>query len=145
MNGNINQKAPQLINTAGPLATTLGSVSHPVSTARVRRGRRRFAGRCRIDFATINAATFARLPDILYRLLPEGKCCGREWVARNPQRNDRHVGSFSVNMHSGQWADFATGAKGGDVISLAAYLFGLSQVEAARQIAGMLGMAVGHD
>ena len=38
------------------------------------------------------------------------------------------------------WADFATGDKGGDVISLAAFLFGLSQAEAARRIAGMLGL-----
>jgi len=49
-----------------------------------------------------------------------------------------------VNLRSGRWADFATGAKGGDVISLAAYLFGLSQVEAARQVAAMLAIDAGR-
>ena len=45
---------------------------------------------------------------------------GHEWVAKNPTRADRHAGSFSVNLRSGKWADFATGDKGGDVVALAA-------------------------
>jgi hypothetical protein len=36
---------------------------------------------------------------------------------------DQNPGSFSINVRTGRWADFATGDKGGDVISLAAYLF----------------------
>jgi hypothetical protein len=44
-------------------------------------------------------------------------------------------------MITGKWADFATGDKGGDPIALAAYLSGLSQVEAARELATMLGVA----
>jgi hypothetical protein len=40
----------------------------------------------------------------------------------------------------GMWADFSTGDEGGDVISLAAYLFELSQAEAARMIAHTLGV-----
>jgi hypothetical protein len=46
-------------------------------------------------------------------------------------------------MRTGRWADFATGDKGGDIVSLAAYLFGLSQSEAARQVAQMLGLGTG--
>jgi hypothetical protein len=61
-------------------------------------------------------------------------------VARNPTRTDRSPGSFKVNLHTGRWADFATGDKGSDAISLAAYLFGLKQSEAARRIADMLGI-----
>ena len=74
------------------------------------------------------------------RWLPDGKRRGFEWVARNPTRADRKSGSFKINLRSGRWADFATGAKGGDVISLAAHLFGLSQVEAARKIAAMVAI-----
>ena len=40
-------------------------------------------------------------------------------------RSDRRPGSFSVNTRTGRWADFATGDRGGDVVSLAAYLHGL--------------------
>jgi hypothetical protein len=45
-----------------------------------------------------------------------------------------------VNLRNGKWADFATGDKGGDPISLAAYLGGLSQSEAARRLAECLGI-----
>jgi hypothetical protein len=65
---------------------------------------------------------------------------GREHVARNPKRHDRQPGSFKVNVVTGRWADFATGDCGGDPVSLAAYLFGLTQAEAARRLAEMLGM-----
>jgi hypothetical protein len=67
---------------------------------------------------------------------------GHEYVALNPRRVDRNPGSFRVNMRTGRWADFATDACGGDAISLAAYLGGLSQVEAARRAAAMLGIEV---
>jgi hypothetical protein len=43
-------------------------------------------------------------------------------------------------MTNGKWADFATDDRGGDVISLAAYLAGTGQTEAARNLAEMLGV-----
>jgi hypothetical protein len=43
-------------------------------------------------------------------------------------------------LKTGQWADFATGDKGGDVISLAAYLHGLTQSAAAGKISEMIGL-----
>lgn len=94
-----------------------------------------------VDFRSVSAAAIPLLPTILGRWLPNGKRWGFEWVSRNPTRADRNPGSFKVNLRSGRWADFATGEKGGDVISLAAYLFELSQVEAARKVASMLGIA----
>ncbi len=72
--------------------------------------------------------------------MPGGKRLGREYLARNPKRADRRSGSFSINLRTGRWSDFATGDAGGDPISLAAYLFDLSQAEAARRVAGMLGI-----
>lgn len=95
----------------------------------------------RVDFARINDAALAVLPRLLARWLPDGKLVGEEWVARNPRRDDRHAGSFRINVRRGAWADFAVeGARGGDVVSLAAYLSGLSQVEAARELARALGI-----
>ena len=97
----------------------------------------------RLDFAKINRAGLASLLALLRRWLPDGRLVGREYTARNPTRVDRRPGSFRINIHSGRWADFATGDKGGDVVSLAAYLSGTGQAEAARALADMLG--VRHD
>ncbi len=95
-----------------------------------------------IDFDLINRAALAVLPSLLKRWVPGGTVQGSEFVARNPTRADRRRGSFKVNIRTGKWADFATGAKGGDPVSLAAYLAGLSQVEAARRLAAVLGVEV---
>lgn len=99
-----------------------------------------------IDFTAINRVALTALPAVLARLAPGGKIVGGEYVARNPTRADRHAGSFKINMRSGRWCDFATGDKGGDVVSLVAYLEGVKQGDAARLLARMLGMGgVGHE
>ncbi len=96
-----------------------------------------------LDFDTINSAALGNLPALLRRWLPDGRLMGREYTARNPRRADRRPGSFRVNVNTGKWADFACDAKGGDVVSLAAYLSGSGQAEAARALADMLGLR--HD
>jgi hypothetical protein len=93
----------------------------------------------RIDFEAVSGAAAGVLSALVARWLPDGRRQGQEWVARNPTRADRQPGSFRVNLRTGRWADFATGDRGGDVVSLAAYLFGLSQIEAARRLAAMVG------
>ena len=95
----------------------------------------------RIEFARVNRAALARLDDILRRWLPGGRIEGNEYVVRNPKRHDRRPGSFKINLTTGKWADWASGDKGGDPVSLAAFLFDLSQAEAARRLADMLGIA----
>ena len=97
----------------------------------------------RIDFARLRADLQHRLPDIVRLLLPDGRLVGREWVTLNPTRHDRHAGSFRINIQTGRWADFATGDRGGDLISLAAYLNGSSQIEAARRLINMTGVRHG--
>lgn len=94
----------------------------------------------RVDFKSVAATARPHLPTILARWLPGGRKEGHEYIVRNPRRGDSKPGSFSINMQTGAWGDFATGDKGGDVISLAAYLFGLSQLDAARKVAAMLGI-----
>jgi hypothetical protein len=94
----------------------------------------------RIDFARVNSAALAALPAILARCLPGGRIHGHEYVVRNPTRVDRHLGSFRINMRTGRWADFATGDRGGDPISLFAYVENCSQSDAAIWLAQMLGL-----
>jgi hypothetical protein len=97
----------------------------------------------RLDFAAVNAAAMRALPALLDRWLPGGTYAGAEYDIRNPTRGDRRKGNFRVNVGTGRWADFAVNdakAKGGDVVSLCAYLHGLSQVEAAQKLAQMLGV-----
>lgn len=75
------------------------------------------------------------------RWLPDGRREGAEWVALNPTRSDARPGSFKVNLATGRWSDFATGDAGGDLVSLAAYLFKIKQGDAAKRIADMLGIS----
>lgn len=98
--------------------------------------------RCaKVDFARVAAAALPYAETLVPRWLPEGRREASEWVALNPRRSDRRRGSFKVNLRSGRWGDFATGDRGGDLISLAAHLFQLSQIEAARKIATAIGIA----
>jgi hypothetical protein len=94
----------------------------------------------RIDFGRVNRAALAVWPSLLARWLPRGRREGPEYVALNPTRCDRHLGSFRINLHTGRWADFATGDGGGDPVSLAAYLSRLGQIEAAERLGEMLGV-----
>lgn len=93
-----------------------------------------------IDFLEINRAALCRYPGLLMEWIPGGRLVGREFTARNPLRGDRRPGSFSINVLTGRWADFATGDSGGDPVSLYAYLRGLKQAAAARELAALLGV-----
>lgn len=95
----------------------------------------------RIDFGRINGAALARASAVVRGLLPEGRMEGHEYVARNPLRPDRRLGSFKVNVATGRWADFATGDGGGDLVSLAAFVSGLPQREAAIRLAESMGVS----
>jgi hypothetical protein len=92
-----------------------------------------------IDFAALNRRAVQKLPAVLMKFLPGGLVRGQEYIARNPTRPDRHLGSFKINMQSGRWADFATGDAGGDIISLVAYVQNVAQLEAARLVMEAIG------
>ena len=93
-----------------------------------------------IAFQRVADAAARQSRTILSRWLPGGREDAGEWIARNPKRPDRKPGSFKINFKTCRWGDFATGDKGGDLISLAAYLFDLNQADAARRVAEMLGV-----
>jgi hypothetical protein len=94
----------------------------------------------RIDFAAVKDATLRSLDFIIPLLVPGGKRQGDEWVARNPTRNDAKPGSFSINMRTGVWGDFATGEMGGDMIDLYTFINGGSNVQAKNALAEMLNV-----
>ena len=94
-----------------------------------------------VDFAAVNQVALVYLPALVRTWCPQGRMCGAEWVALNrTARGPKSRARFCINTKTGRWADFAGGAKGGDVISLAAYLFHTSQVQAARTLAAVLGV-----
>ena len=95
----------------------------------------------RLDFKSIARAALEQAPRILSSWLPDGKRQGGEYLSRNPTRSDDSAGSFSVNLNTGVWKDFATGDAGGDLIALIAYLEGTDQAPAARRLADFLGIA----
>jgi hypothetical protein len=98
------------------------------------------------DFAAINRAARARAADVRRRLLPGGVRRGAEWVCGDLSGA---VGqSLRVRLageRAGAWIDFATDARGGDFVSLAAAVARLPQAAAARGLARMLGMEGGDD
>lgn len=96
-----------------------------------------------IEIQRIANAALVNSDNLLADWLPDGKRSGKEYWAINPVRGDRKPGSFSVNLHSGTWHDFACGDNGGDLVSLLAYLRGCRQIDAARNIAGQLGLKFG--
>ena len=75
-----------------------------------------------LPFDQVNRAAKAAYPGLLREWLPGGKLVGHEYQVLNPMRADQNPGSFSINVSTGKWKDFATGDAGGDPISLYAYL-----------------------
>lgn len=97
----------------------------------------------RLDFRRVADEALSHYPALLFDWLPGGRLSGQEYLAINPCRVDRSLGSFSINVKTGRWCDFSSGDRGGDAISLYAYLHNLSQSEAARELAQQLGVSLG--
>lgn len=92
-----------------------------------------------IPFKEIASQALSSIDHLLSLWLPGGKHASGEYKAINPNRADNKTGSFSINLRSGVWSDFATNDAGGDLISLYAYLHGLEQVDAAIEVADLIG------
>jgi len=92
-------------------------------------------------FAHTRQVTQPYISTLIQSILPQGKRVGSEWMALNPTRHDRKAGSFKINLHTGRWSDFATGDSGGDLISLASYLYAMTPVDAAKYVCQIAGVA----
>ena len=93
-----------------------------------------------IDFAGINSAALRNGRSLVQDLIPGGKFRSLEYIVKNPCRNDERPGSFTINYRDGVWKDFATADGGSDLVSLIAYLRGVNQGDAARELAERLGV-----
>ena len=88
-----------------------------------------------INFEKTNELALECAEEILEHWLPDGELTGQEYKALNPIRNDNSIGSFSINVVKGVWADFSMDDRGADLISLIAYLEdGITQPAAAKKI-----------
>lgn len=97
----------------------------------------------KIDFKGLADAALGCSERLLACWLPEGRRDGHEWKALNPMRTDHSAGSFSINLVTGHWGDFATDDKGGDLVSLCAYLFHAGdQLAAAYDVAEQVGFVL---
>lgn len=94
----------------------------------------------KIAFRRVAETARSHADTIVRRWLPNGRREGREWISINPTRGDARPGSFKVNLTTGAWSDFATVHRGGDLVSLAAYLHRLKQSDAALRVAEMIGI-----
>jgi putative DNA primase/helicase len=92
------------------------------------------------DFEKVKNAALASAEAICRHYLPDGKREGGEWVGRNPTRQDKSLGSFKVNLNTGQWCEFATGDKGGDLIAFVAYILGVKMGQACKELAQFIGL-----
>lgn len=84
------------------------------------------------DIKCIALSALSSIDRVLDRWAPGGKRQGHEYLPTNPTRSDSKAGSFSINLNTGAWSDFATGDKGGDLVALVAYLEGIKLGEAAK-------------
>jgi DNA primase len=90
-----------------------------------------------IPFADIQAAARPFVEQLIPRWVPGAVRKGGWMMACSPFRDDKHP-SFGVSLETGWYRDFATGEKG-DLIDLLVKLRGISKVEAARELARVVG------
>ncbi len=86
-----------------------------------------------IKFKELADALLSRAEQLLAAWLPGGKRNGHEWVCGSIAGEEGT--SLSININTGMWSDFATGDKGGDMVSLYAAINNLSMGKAALGVA----------
>ena len=92
-----------------------------------------------IDFKDVAAAIEQSLDSLVPDLLPGGKRVGKNWVVRNPTREDKNA-SLSVNLETGAWLDFATQDRGKTFLSLILQITGEDYKDANYRLADELGV-----
>jgi putative DNA primase/helicase len=95
-----------------------------------------------IDFAGLNEQALQAFDRFIDWLCLEGEQRGKQFVALNPKRSDKSLGSFCINTETGIWKDFAIDTGGGDLVSLVAYIKDLTQGAAFRSLSGLLSNPV---
>lgn len=97
------------------------------------------------EIRKIASYALGSIDSVLNHWLPGGKRNGQEYLPLNFKRGDSSPGSFSVNLKTGKWAEFADHAAGNDLVSLVAYLEDCTQSEAAKRVADFLNIRIEND
>jgi putative DNA primase/helicase len=92
----------------------------------------------KLDFADVARSALTQSRTLLPRWLPGGRIDGHEFKAGSVQ--GEKGSSLSINLNTGQWADFSTDEKGGDLISLFAAIRGMKQIDSMKDVAEQIGM-----
>lgn len=85
-----------------------------------------------MDFSSLSAELLGRSESICSEWFPAGKRRGREFVVGNLAGEPGK--SLSINLSTGRWLDFASGERGGDLVSLYAAMHRIDQGEAYKQL-----------
>lgn len=88
------------------------------------------------SFEEVNRRLLSDAAFLIPSWCPGGKVRGREYVAGSVSGGQGT--SFSVNLDTGKWSDFATDERGGDLISLYAAIKNIGQGEALKELSGEL-------
>lgn len=89
--------------------------------------------RAPIDFVALAAALLDRAPTLVEQWLPNGYRQGHYWYVGDFNGNPGK--SANVNLRTGKWGDNGDKSDtGGDLISLYARIYRLSQIDAAREL-----------
>ena len=96
-----------------------------------------------MDFKEVATRSLPQAMNLLTSWLPGGKLIGSEFTCGSLQGESGK--SLKVNVKSGRWSDFASGDKGGDLVSLYAAIRGISQQEAMYAVASEIGYTNGQD
>lgn len=86
----------------------------------------------KIDFKAISSYLLDNIRTIIPEWLPGGRLMGTSYSCSDIMGGKGT--SFKVNLENGIWQDFATGQKGGDLVSLYAAINSMNQVEAAKRL-----------
>jgi putative DNA primase/helicase len=90
-----------------------------------------------MNIKEVASRALAQSESLLSSWLPGGSRRGNEWVCGS--LSGEAGKSCSINLNTGKWADFSTGQKGGDLVSLLAAIRGINQVDAAHEVAHIIG------
>lgn len=87
-----------------------------------------------MNFEFLHAQLLPRAQSLLAEWFPAGQIKGSEFLVGDLAGSKGE--SLSININTGKWQDFATGQKGGDLISLFAARENIGQGEAAKRLGG---------
>jgi predicted P-loop ATPase len=111
---------------------TIGNNSGGTSSTGNKNSGNKTSGNNKMDFKQLANNLLQNQSVLLPSWLPGGKLNGREYECGN--LSGTAGSSLKVNTETGVWADFATGEKGSDLISLYSAIKNIKQSEAYREL-----------